>query len=345
MTFVIFGMTRPAPQILTAAEKRAVEELQSVANRIVAGIIRRERWLELHADELMATAVQDLLSANRKRAKQKLTALENSAGYMTRVVQHRVTDLARHREVQNRQLKLLADELPAGIRIQGVDDRGRNSDVFPRNNDFRGLSLQVISKEEEQLHSLQAQAMIHVLTDEGDRALLTDRFFSESQMTLAQLGKKHGGRGATAMANYLAKIVGTANAAGAVEPAAIVVGKLPMKTADAFVKILQNFDELDLLSDPITTAIGHLEFAAQYSEAHRQQSILGVARLRSLARHLPSNRGLSNKVLGRLVKAACFYVLEVNDGRHDRQDSRGLSDDVAVVKAVSEVVRSYSAKS
>ncbi len=338
-------MTRPAPQILTAAEMRAVEELQSVANRIVAGIIRRERWLELHADELMATAVQDLLSANRKRAKQKLDSIENSAGYMTRVVQHRVTDLARHREVQNRQLRLLADELPAGIRIQGVDERGRNSDVFPRNNDFRGLSLQVISKEEELLHSLQAQAMIHVLTDEGDRALLTDRFFSESQMTLAQLGKKHGGRSATAMANYLAKIVGTANAAGAVEPAAIVVGKLPMKTADAFVKILQNFDELDLLSDPITTAIGHLEFAAQYSEAHRQQSILGVARLRSLARHLPSNRGLSNKVLGRLVKAACFYVLEVNDGRHDRQDSRGLSDDVAVVKAVSEVVRSYSAKS
>jgi hypothetical protein len=118
-----------------------------------------------------------------------------------------------------------------------------------------------------------------------------------------------------------------------------------VKAADAFVKILQNFDELDLLSDPISTAIGHLEFAAQYSEAHRQQSILGVARLRSLARHMPNNRGLTNKVLGRLVKAACFYVLEVNDGRHDRQDSRGLSDDVAVVKAVSEVVRSYSAKS
>jgi hypothetical protein len=240
---------------------------------------------------------------------------------------------------------LLADELPAGVRIQGVDERGRNSDVFPRNNELRGLSLQVISKEEDHLHSLQAQAMIHVLTDEGDKDLLTDRFFAESHMTLAQLGKKHGGRSATAMANYLAKIVGTANAAGAVEPAAIVVGKLPMKAADAFVKILQNFDELDLLSDPISTAIGHLEFAAQYSEAHRQQSILGVARLRSLARHMPNNRGLTNKVLGRLVKAACFYVLEVNDGRHDRQDSRGLSDDVAVVKAVSEVVRSYSAKS
>lgn len=330
---------------MTAAQRRELKALQEIAGQIVDGVLRRERWLVMYADDLKSLAVTELMKANERRAKQKLTVLENPAGYMTRVVQHRVTDLARHREVQNRQLKLLADELPAGIRIQGVDERGCNSDVFPRNNELRGLSLQVISKEEEQLHSLQAQAMIHVLTDEGDRVLLTDRFFSESQMTLAQLGKKHGGRSATAMANYLAKIVGTANAAGAVEPAAIVVGKLPMKTADAFVKILQNFDELDLLSDPITTAIGHLEFAAQYSEAHRQQSILGVARLRSLARHLPSNRGLSNKVLGRLVKAACFYVLEVNDGRHDRQDSRGLSDDVAVVKAVSEVVRSYSAKS
>ena len=338
-------MASPTDDKMTNAQRRDLKALQDIAGQIVDGVLRRERWLVMYADDLKSLAVTELMKANERRAKQKLTALENPAGYMTRVVQHRVTDLARHREVQNRQLRLLADELPAGVRIQGVDDRGRSSDVFPRNNDLRGLSLQVISKEEDHLHSLQAQAMIHVLTDEGDKDLLTDRFFSESQMTLAQLGKKHGGRSATAMANHLAKIVGTANAAGAVEPAAIVVGKLPMKTADAFVKILQNFDELDLLSDPITTAIGHLEFAAQYSEAHRQQSILGVARLRSLARHIPNNRGLTNKVLGRLVKAACFYVLEVNDGRHDRQDSRGLSDDVAVVKAVSEVLRSYSAKS
>lgn len=338
-------MASPTNDKMTNAQRRDLKALQEIAGQIVDGVLRRERWLVMYADDLKSLAVTELMKANERRAKQKLTVLENPAGYMTRVVQHRVTDLARHREVQNRQLRLLADELPAGVRIQGVDERGSSSDVFPRNNDFWGLSLQVISKEEDHLHSLQAQAMIHVLTDKGDKALLTDRFFAESQMTLAQLGKKHGGRSATAMANYLAKIVGTANAAGAVEPAAIVVGKLPMKTADAFVRILQNFDELDLLSDPITTAIGHLEFAAQYSEAHRQQSILGVARLRSLARHLPSNRGLSNKVLGRLAKAACFYVLEVNDGRHDRQDSRGLSDDVAVVKAVSEVLRSYSAKS
>lgn len=338
-------MASPTNDKITAAQRRELKALQDIAGQIVDGVLRRERWLVMYADDLKSLAVTELMKANERRAKQKLTALENPAGYMTRVVQHRVTDLARHREVQNRQLRLLADELPVGMRIQGVDDRGRSSDVFPRNNDLRGLSLQVISMEEDHLHSLQAQAMIHVLTDENDRALLNDRFFSESQMTLAQLGKKHGGRSATAMANYLAKIVGTANAAGAVEPAAIVVGRLPMKTADAFVKILQNFDELDLLSDPITTAIGHLEFAAQYSEAHRQQSILGVARLRSLSRHMPNNRGLTNKVLGRLVKAACFYVLEVNDGRHDRQDSRGLSDDVAVIKAVSEVLRSYSAKS
>jgi hypothetical protein len=329
---------------MTAAQRRELKALQEIAGQIVVLVVRRDPWLLMYADDLKSLAVTELLKANERRAKQKLTALENPAGYMTRVVQHRVTDLARHREVQNRQLRLLADELPAGVRIQGIDEHGRNSDVFPRNNELRGLSLQVISKEEDHLHSLQAQAMIHVLTDEGDKDLLTDRFFAESQMTLAQLGIKHGGRSATAMANYLAKIVGTANAAGAVEPAAIVVGKLPMKTADAFVKILQNFDELDLLSDPITTAIGHLEFAAHYSEDHRQQAILGIARLRYLSRHMPNSRGLSNKVLIRLIKAACFYVLEVNDGRHDRQDARGLQDDVAVLKAVGDAVGRYLPK-
>jgi DNA-directed RNA polymerase specialized sigma24 family protein len=337
-------MASSSKRVFTAQEEREAEQFSQSASKIVQTFVRREPWLNLHAGDLQAIAVQDLLAANTRRIKQKLDPIENPAGYMTRVMKNRITDLARRREVQFRQLQLLAHELPPGVRIQGVDRGGESAEVFPRNAQLRGLSLQIISKEDNQLHSLQAAAMISVLPEGEERLVLTDRFFNGDELSLAQLGKRFGGRSATAMANYLAKIVGTANSSGAVEPAAIVVGQLQMKTADAFVKVLQNYDDLDLLSSPIQTAIGHLEFAAHYSEDHRQQSILGIARLRYLERHMPNARGLSNKVLIRLINAACFYVLEVNDGRHDRQDGRGLQDDVAVLKAVSDVVRRYSPK-
>jgi len=329
---------------MSPAARKEIEGLQATAGRIIRSMVRREPWLNIHVDDLQTIAVQDLLAANVRRSKQNLNPIENPDGYMTQVMKNRITDLARRREVQNRQLRLLSHELPAGVRIQGVNRGEESTEVFPRNAQTRGLSLEIISKEDNQLHSLQARAMISVLPQGEERFVLEDRFFENDHLSLAQLGKKFGGRSATAMANFLAKIVGTANSSGAVEPAAIVVGKLQMKTADAFVRILQNFEDLDLLSNPIQTAIGHLEFAAHYSEDHRQQSILGIARLRYLERHMPNARGLSNKVLIRLIKAACFYVLEVNDGRHDRQEARGLQDDVAVLKAVSDVVGKYSPK-
>jgi DNA-directed RNA polymerase specialized sigma24 family protein len=337
-------MASSSRRVFTAQEEREAEQLSRSASKIVQTFVRREPWLNLHAGDLQAIAVQDLLAANARRIKQKLDPIENPAGYMTRVMKNRIIDLGRRREVQYRQLRLLAHELPPGVRIQGVNHGAESTEVFPRNAQTRGLSLEIISKEQDQLHSLQATAMISVLPEGEERSVLEYRFFESDGLSLAQLGKKFGGRSATAMANFLAKIVGTANSSGAVEPAAIVVGQLQMKTAEAFVKVLQNYDDLDLLSSPIQTAIGHLEFASHYSEDHRQQSILGIARLRYLERHMPNARGLSNKVLIRLINAACFYVLEVNDGRHDRQDGRGLQDDVAVLKAVSDVVRRYSPK-
>jgi DNA-directed RNA polymerase specialized sigma24 family protein len=337
-------MASSSRRVFTAQEEREAEQLSRSASKIVQTFVRREPWLNLHAGDLQAIAVQDLLAANARRIKQKLDPIENPAGYMTRVMKNRIIDLGRRREVQYRQLRLLAHELPPGVRIQGVNHGAESTEVFPRNAQTRGLSLEIISKEQDQLHSLQATAMISVLPEGEEKSVLEYRFFESDGLSLAQLGKKFGGRSATAMANFLAKIVGTANSSGAVEPAAIVVGQLQMKTAEAFVKVLQNYDDLDLLSSPIQTAIGHLEFASHYSEDHRQQSILGIARLRYLERHMPNARGLSNKVLIRLINAACFYVLEVNDGRHDRQDGRGLQDDVAVLKAVSDVVRRYSPK-
>jgi DNA-directed RNA polymerase specialized sigma24 family protein len=337
-------MASSSKRVFTAQEEREAEQLSRSASKIVQTFVRSEPWLNLHAGDLQAIAVQDLLAANARRIKQKLDPIENPAGYMTRVMKNRIIDLGRRREVQYRQLRLLAHELPPGVRIQGVNHGAESTEVFPRNAQTRGLSLEIISKEQDQLHSLQATAMISVLPEGEEKSVLEYRFFESDGLSLAQMGKKFGGRSATAMANFLAKIVGTANSSGAVEPAAIVVGQLQMKTAEAFVKVLQNYDDLDLLSSPIQTAIGHLEFASHYSEDHRQQSILGIARLRYLERHMPNARGLSNKVLIRLINAACFYVLEVNDGRHDRQDGRGLQDDVAVLKAVSDVVRRYSPK-
>lgn len=337
-------MASSSKRVFTAQEEREAEQFSQSAKNIVQSLVRREPWLNLHADDLQAIAVQDLLAANARRIKQKLDPIENPAAYMTRVMKNRITDLGRRRQVQYRQLRLLAHELPDGVRIQGVNHGAESTEVFPRNAQTRGLSLEIISKEQDQLHSLQATAMISVLPEGEEKSVLEYRFFESDGLSLAQLGKKFGGRSATAMANFLAKIVGTANSSGAVEPAAIVVGELQMRTAEAFVKVLQNYDDLDLLSSPVQTAIGHLEFAAHYSEDHRQQSILGIARLRYLERHMPNARGLSNKVLIRLIHAACFYVLEVNDGRHDRQDARGLQDDVAVLKAVSDVVRRYSPK-
>jgi len=44
------------------------------------------------------------------------------------------------------------------------------------------------------------------------------------------------------------------------------------------------------------------------------------------------------------VKAACFYVHEVDDARHDRMDARGLLDDVSVLDVVSQVVREFQTK-
>ena len=337
-------MASSSKRVFTAQEEREAKQFSQSAKNIVQSLVRREPWLNLHADDLQVIAVQDLLAANARRIKQELDPIENPAAYMTRVMKNRIIDLGRRRQVQYRQLRLLADELPDGVRIQGVNRGAESTDVFPRNAQTRGLSLETIGKEQNQLHSLQAAAMISVLPEGEERLILEHRFFESDGLSLAQLGKKFGGRSATAMANFLAKIVGTANSSGAVEPAAIVVGELQMKTAEAFVKVLQYYDDLDLLSSPIQTAIGHLEFAAHYSEDHRQQSILGIARLRYLERHMPNARGLSNKVLIRLINAACFYVLEVNDGRHDRQDGRGLQDDVAVLKAVSDVVRRYAPK-
>jgi hypothetical protein len=114
--------------------------------------------------------------------------------------------------------------------------------------------------------------------------------------------------------------------------------------SDAFVKVLQNFDEQDVLSDPIAGAISHLEFASKNSEDHRQLTVLGIARLNWLRKRNISGRGLTNKLLQRLVKAACFYVHEVNDARHDTFDARGLSDDIKVLEVIFEVVQEFQTK-
>ena len=55
------------------------------------------------------------------------------------------------------------------------------------------------------------------------------------------------------------------------------------------------------------------------------------------------NGGLINKHLNRLVKTACFYVIEVRDAKKDDLPN-GLRDDVSVLTAVYQAVKDFETK-
>lgn len=318
-------------------DPREQERLTAVAKSVGRGLVAGSPWAAKYKDELISHGLSELFKSLKK------TSIDNPEAYLVQTMKNKLYSLSRHQKVVHNGLRLLAADLPPGVTVRGVvSDKDDQFEVFPRNVQFRGLSLDVIAREEDRLRSLQAAAMIAVLPDPADRALLWDRFHTDQ--TLAELGQRHGTRSVTSVANHLAKLVGAAGRPGAVEPAGVVVGMLPFRSADVFVHLLQQFDELDILSDAVGAAIGHMQYAARFSPQHRQQSVLGVARLQYLARNLPDNRGLTHKVLGRLVRTACFYVLEETDARHDHHDPRGLEDDVMVVKAVGDVLRRYRSK-
>jgi uncharacterized membrane protein YkvA (DUF1232 family) len=307
---------------------------QVLAARLAKRVAAREVWARPYVNELESQA---LIALTRHLEQGEI---ENEEHFMLRVMGNRLIDLGRTRNVDNRKF----EKLSTLVRHLKVTEHGGH-EVVPAGDGFRGLSLNIIEDEEAQIRNLQVLAATACVPDPDDRALLRTKFLSDEDLTLAQLGKRFGGKTAPGMANHLRRFLGSDDEPGAVEPAVVLVGKLPIYMADAYVRVLNRYDDLDVLSDPFGAAIGHLEFAGRYSEAHRRCAVEGKARLQWLSRNLPSTRGLPNKILRRLVIASCFYVLEEDDAVHDQYSAKGLADDVRVLKATFEVLRKYSAKS
>lgn len=319
------------------AAERDLMDRRDLVERIVRQQVRHEQWASIFEYDLTAHGI-DMLE--RKLAEGPLPNVE---GYLRRAIRNRMLDYARVMKTDARRLERLA--LAANRVKVSKYARDGQFDVAEHGAPLGGLSLQFIATEEEAMLALQASAAAACLPDTADQQLLRDKFFDQSEPTLEELGRRHGGKSPQAMANYLRKFFGSDDQPGAVEPAVVLVGRMSLPVARAYIEVLQNFDHYDVLSDPFGAAIGHLEFAGRFSSAHRKYAVEGKARLQWLARHMPSNRGLPNKVLRRLVLAACFYVVKHDDAAHDQWHPQGLADDVRVLKRVFEVVREYSAKS
>jgi hypothetical protein len=294
-----------------------LNELTEFAIRVAKARARRERDLLPLAEDIANKALESLVRAMRTQE------IHNEEGFLTWKIKRLVIDAGISRNAAEGHLKMLEGGLP-------------------RKPSLRGLSVDVIDREERQMLNLRAAAIKAVMPDPADRALLDDRFY-RPDLTITDLARRHGGKSPNAMANYLKKILGDERTPGAAECVSDVVGRLSLSTARVFVRLLVDYDDLDVVSDPFAAAVGHLEFMATRSPGYKRAATHGIARLRWLERNRPNNRGLTNKLLNRLIRTTCFYVLEVHDARHDRFDDLGLVDDIHVLDAVYRAVRRFSA--
>ena len=319
-------MSTPPPRNPVGKQNGQLLRHKAIANQIAKQMCGREGWSREYEADCSSFAQTQL-----QRALKKMEVL-NVEAFITTVIRNRLLDLGRRRGSDQRRLHFMGDELSTD-----------GSNVFVhRGQSGGGLSTDFVEKENQRVVSLKVAAAVAIMPTEYDQVLLRDRFY-DLDASITDLARRHG-KTPNAMANYLQKLLGGNGAVGVLEPVYQVIERLPMLTATAFVKILQEYAQRDQLTDPIGGAISHLEFAGSYSEDHRQLAVLGVARLRWLHRREINNRGLTNKLLKRLVKAACFYVHEVDDARHDRLDARGLHDDINVLEVVSTVVREFQTK-
>jgi len=299
-------------------------DLWEVSVRIARGLIGRRTWLAADAEDLASHALERLARAARREE------IRNDEAFLTRVIQNRILDLAISRDAEQARLALVHDEHPVQ-QLAGGHSEPR--EVRRRGSQQRGLSLEVIQKEERDMVLLRAAATVAVMPDEWDRAVLADRFYSDTPMTITELARRHG-KTPQVMANYLASVLGTPEQPGAVAPVRTMLDELSLRQATAFVRVLiQHHDDLGVVTDPFAAAHGHLELASTRSAQHRRDATEAIARLTWLRQHLPDSRGRPNKILRRLALFACLYVIEERDANDDRHDPRGLADDVAVLKA------------
>lgn len=306
-------------------------EFEALARRIARSRLRREPDLRQDADAIANTALESLLRAMRSQQ------IKSPTAFLTWKIKHLIIDAGLSRNAELEHLKVHGHELRA---IRVVD--GQPVDAFSQGRQLRGLSLDIISKEERATLDLVAAAIVAIMPDLEDRKLLRDRFY-EPERTIADLARRYGKRTPAALANHLKRILGTPDEPGAVECVSHVIRHLSLKTGRAFTQILMNFDDLNRLTDPFAAAIGHLEYMSMKSPSHRQLAARGIARLRWLEQHRPSNRGIGNKLLNRLITAGCFYVLELRDARHDEFDDMGLIDDVKVLDQIHKAIVRFSA--
>lgn len=310
---------------ITVQQKAELLRIRKICDQMARRVCVRDRWAADHVSDISNHAQRQL-----QRWAKKMEIL-NVEAFLNTVMRNRLLDLGRKRKSDQARLVFMEDEL---------DPRG---EFVPHGQSFfDGLSNQHIAKENARIVSLKASASIAIMPTEYDRELLKERFY-DLDASISDLARRRN-KTPNAMANYLQKILGGNGQVGALEPVYQVIDGLPLTTAEAFVKILQHFEEQDVLSDPIAGAISHLQYASKNSKDHRRLAVFGIARLTWLGKRKISNRGLTNKLLQRLVKAACFYVHEVNDAKHDTFDARGLSDDIKVLEVVFEVVQEFQIK-
>lgn len=314
----------------TPSTEEILRIYKPVAIRIAQRLTSNDSYLNHVSDDIANKALVALAQ------KMSVETVDNPPGFMTWKMRKLKLDYLRQRKGEISRLVVWNEEAMAAHakRLGDIVDTRRH--WF----NSRGLSVDIISQEEEQMANFQALAMTEIMPDDADREILRTRFY-ETEMSISDIARAYGDRTPASMANYLRKLLGSLTDPGALTPVRDVVGELSLATASAFCNEIIFLDEKPLVSDPIGAAIAHFEIAGTYSPAHQERAATGVAHLRWIQRNQPSNRGLPNKILNRLIRAACFYVVETNDARHDQYDDLGLHDDVSVVAAVQRAVHKY----
>ena len=314
----------------TPSAEEILRTYKDVAIRIAHRLTSNDSYLNQVSDDIANKALIELA---RKMA---VETVDNPPAFMTWKMKNLKLDYLRQRKGEISRLVVWNEEAMA-VRAKRLDD---NVDTRRHWFQSRGLSADIISKEEEEMANFQALAMTEIMPDDADREILRMRFY-EIDKSISDIARQHGNRTPASMANHLRKLLGGQDTPGALSSVRDVIGELSLATAKSFCDEIVFLDEKTMVSDPIGAAIAHFEIASSYSQAHQERAATGIAHLRWIQRNQPTNRGLPNKVLNRLIRAACFYVVETNDARHDEYDDLGLHDDVSVVAAVQRAVRKY----
>lgn len=294
----------------------ATQSAEVIANQIIS----RALWLQQYKDDLISSALKALL------IQQEREEVRNVEAFFTTVMRRRIIDIQRRSETKNERLGILGEQIQAKVEPFGVSDAA-------------------IAREMEKLRRRQIRAVIASIPNDEDRELIRTWLFSEPKLSLKELGALYGGRSPQAISNYLSKYFGTATEPGALLAVVELIELLNERDGEAFVRVLETFEDRDLGTDPVDAAIVHIESVGKISNEHRTMAKQAASHLRWLRDNTPNNRGLINKVLRRLVYAACFYVVEGNDSRPDRAHPLGLNDDVLVLRHTTAVVRRYRSKS